>query len=191
VANAWAVRHLLCPGGYGCALSALTDPGPAARFSVVVSDPATPDVVVQRLAAGESLKEIAEAWQIPYRRFLAWIASNGELTETCKRVRELAGVELRIEGMELLDEATPDSPEHVALVKERAKYRESLARDLNRPLFGKQVRHEHTHTVDLGERLRRARERVLQAPEAATLGAVTPSAVTPGPAPEVMDAELI
>jgi hypothetical protein len=143
---------------------ALRDPGPAMRFSAVVADEATPGVIVQRLADGESLKQIAVAWGIPYLRFLSWIAANGDLTEQCTRVRELAGIELRMEGMELLDDEA--TPENVTVVKERALYRERLSRDLNRPLFGKFTKHEHEVTFDLGEKLRRARERVIeQAPE--------------------------
>jgi hypothetical protein len=157
----------------------MSDPGPVARFIDVVRDPQTPAVIVQRLVDGESLKDIAAAWQIPYKRFLAWIAANGELTEQCKRVRELAGIELRMEGLELLDGAAPDN---IAVVKEQAQYRERLSRDLNRPLFGKQVKHEHTHTVDLGERLRRAKGRVIEA---------EPAIVLPSAAPDVSEAELI
>lgn len=134
-----------------------------ARFEAVVTDPNTPAVIVQRLAH-ESLKDISRSWGLPYTRFIAWIAANGELTEQCKRVRELAGIELRMEGMEILDEA---AEEKAAVMKaaEQAKYRERLSRDLNRPLFGKQVLHQHNVTVDLGERLRRARERVVEPDE--------------------------
>lgn len=149
-----------------------------------MADPTTPDVIVQRLAGGESLKEIAKAWAIPEKKFLAWIAANGDLTEQCKRVRELAGIELRMEGLEIIDDS---SVETIAVDKERALYRERLSRDLHRPLFGKQVQHQHNHTVDLGERLRRAmtRERVIdQVPEPVTIGAEPSAAVTPEPAPE-------
>lgn len=158
------------------------DPGPMARFAAVTADPRTPDVIVQRLAGGESLKEIARAWQVPERRFLAWIAANGDLTEQCKRVRELAGVELRFDGLEIIDGAAPET---IAVAKEQALYRERLSRDLNRPLFGKFTQHKHEVTFDLGERLRRAREReVPQEPDAATLGAViAPTADTPAAAP--------
>lgn len=163
------------------------DPGPAVRFEVVVADPTTPGVIVQRLAQGESLRQIAAAWQIPYLRFLAWVAANGDLSEQCKRVRELAGIELRMEGLEILDEAAPEKAA-VTLAAEQAKYRERLSRDLNRPLFGKFTQHKHEHTFDLGEVLRRARERVIeQVPESATTGADhLPSAVAPvtSPAPE-------
>lgn len=132
------------------------DPGPLARFAAVCADPATPEVIVQRVAMGETLKEIAKAWGLPRTRFLAWVAANGDLTEQCKRVRELAGIELRFEGLEIVDDATPET---APVAKLQADYREKLSRDLNRPLFGKFTKHEHTHTVDLGERLRRARER--------------------------------
>lgn len=166
------------------------DPGPLARFGAVMADPLTPSVIVQRLSDGESLKEIATAWQIPYKRFLAWIAANGELTEQCKRVRELAGIELRMEGLEIVDGIENEiEPAAVAAAKLRAEYRERLSRDLNRPLFGKFTKHEHTHTIDLGDRLRRARERTIDlVPEAVTLGAVsslpaeTPDRVAPEPA---------
>jgi hypothetical protein len=157
-----------------------TNPGPLARFEVVIADPKTPDVLVQRLASGETLKEIAKAWEVPYRRLLAWVASSADLTEQCKRVLELAGIELRLDGLEIIDEADPET---IAVAKEQAAYRERLSRDLNRPLFGKHVRHEHKHTVDLGERLRRARERVIELQEPATPASV--------PAPAVVDAELI
>lgn len=140
-----------------------------------MADPSTPDVIVQRLAGNETLKDIASSWKLPYKKFLAWIAANGDLTEQCKRVRELAGIELRMEGLEIIDEAAPET---IAVDKERALYRERLSRDLHRPLFGKQVQHQHTHTHDLGERLRRAlaREKVIdQVPEPEKLVAPEPA----------------
>jgi hypothetical protein len=160
--------------------AALSDIGPLARFAEVTADPTTPEVIVQRLAAGESLKQVATAWKIPYKRLLAWIAANGDLTEQCKRVRELAGIELRMEGLDIVDDATPET---APVAKLQADYREKLSRDLNRPLFGKFTQHEHRHTVDLGERLRRARERVIEQP--AEVQAVA------APTPAVVDAELI
>lgn len=146
---------------------------------------------MQRLGAGESLKEIAAAWGLPERRFLAWIAANGELSEQCKRVRELAGIELRMEGLEIVDSAEGETePAAVAAAKLRAEYRERLARDLNKPLFGKQTLHKHEVTVDLGERLRRARERVI-GPADATAPVEAGEITAPAPSGEVTDAELI
>lgn len=104
-----------------------------ARFEDIKSHPNTPHIIVQRVADGESLKDIAKAWGLPYKRFLAWVAANGELSDQCKRIRELAGIELRMDGMEILDEA---NPEDISVRKEQAAYRERLSRDLNKPLFG-------------------------------------------------------
>lgn len=139
---------------------ALADPGPMARFVALTRDETTPAVIVQRLTEGESLRDMASAWEVPYKRFLAWIAANGELTEQCKRVRELAGIELRMEGLDIVDAVEgAEEPAEVAAAKLRAEYRERLSRDLNRPLFGRVTQHKHEHTFDLGDRLRRARER--------------------------------
>lgn len=132
------------------------NPGPLARFLTVTADPSTPEIIVQRLAGGETLRDITKAWEIPHKRFLAWIAANAALTEQCKRVLEIAGIEMRMEGLEIVDGASAES---IAVDKQRALYRERLSRDLNRPLFGKFTQHKHEHSFDLGERLRRARER--------------------------------
>lgn len=114
---------------------------------------------MQRISGGESLRDIARAWQIPYRRLVEWVAGNADLTEQCKRAMELAGIELRLEGLEIIDDATPET---VAVAKEQAQYRERLSRDFNRRLFGKFQQHKHEHSFDLGEQLRRARERVIE-----------------------------
>lgn len=148
------------------------DPGPLARFAAVVANPDTPAEIVARLGRGDTLAEIARAWGVPKLKFLAWIAANADLTEQCKRVMELAGIELRLEGLEILDSAAPET---IAVAKEQAQYRERMSRDFNRGLFGKHVKHEHQHTHDLGDRLRRARERVIE-PDAVT---VLPAEVRP------------
>lgn len=174
---------------------AVTDLGPAARFVEVTRDPQTPEVIVQRLAEGETLRSLAKSWGIPYLRFIAWVAANADLTEQCKRVTALAGIELRMEGLEIVDAVEgAESSEQVAAAKLRAEYRERLSRDLNRPLFGKHTQHTHTLNIDLGERLRRARERgrvIDQAPEAVTLGADHSPAAEPAPTPAPADEVLI
>lgn len=100
---------------------------------MVISDPLTPEVLVQRLGAGEKLSEIAADWQVPFRRLLSWVAGNAELSAKCLRAAGLAAIDLRMEGLELLDDSTPET---LAVNKERAAYRERLSRDLNKPLFG-------------------------------------------------------
>ena len=58
--------------------AAATDPGPLARFKAVIEDANTLAIVVQRLTDGETLKEIAAAWQIPYGRLAQWIIEDRE-----------------------------------------------------------------------------------------------------------------
>lgn len=167
-----------------------TDPGPLARFLAVTADPMAPEIIVQRVAMGETLRDVAKSWGLPRLRFLAWVAANGDLTEQCKRVRELAGIELRMEGLDIVDEATPET---APVAKIQSDYRERLSRDLNRPLFGKYTKHEHAHSLDWGERLRRARERVIEqdsmpAPLSAS-GGVTLTAQMPSLAGEMTRGE--
>lgn len=122
---------------FGRAVSeaAARDPGPLARLWDVIADPATPGVLLQRSAAGESLGEIAKAWRIPRARFLAWIATQGDLSEQCRRAREIASHELVAEGLEIIDEANPET---VAVAKERANYRLKVAKAYHPRVYGEQ-----------------------------------------------------
>lgn len=52
------------------------DIGPLARLKEVLADPSTMGVLVQRLAEGESLREIATAWRVPYGRLFDWISQD-------------------------------------------------------------------------------------------------------------------
>ena len=117
-------------------VNAERDPGPVARFEEVIEDPLTPERIVQRLTGGETLRDMASSWCVPYKRLLGWVAGQAELSAQCMRATQLAGVELRMEGLEIVDEAEARTDE-IALARLRAEYRERLSRDLNKPLFGK------------------------------------------------------
>lgn len=148
--------------------------GPAARLRALQADPNAAGAILARVAEGATLLDLVAQWKLPRRAFLSWVAANGELTEQCKRLRELVGTELRMEGLDLVDEATPET---AAVVKLRADYREKLSRDLNKDLFGKYAKVEHRHSFDLGERLRRARDRVLDVQPTVELTREEPRAV--------------
>ena len=155
------------------------DPGPMARLRALQADPGAGRAILDELQDGETLIRLAKKWGLPRKEFLSAVAANAELTAQCRRVMELAGIELRMEGLDIVDEVEPEKGP-VLKASLQAGYRERLSRDLNRPLFGKYTQHEHSHTVDLGEVLRRARERevqgeeISQAPEAARLGTESP-----------------
>ena len=158
------------------------DPGPMARLRALQADPGSVQEILNALQDGETFPSLAKRWGLPKKEFLSAIAANAELTAHCRRVIELAGIWMRMEGLEIVDEATVEG---AAVAKLQADYRERLSRDLNRPLFGKFTQHEHSHTVDLGEVLRRAKERevlgdeITQAPEAVRLGTESPPLALP------------
>lgn len=51
------------------------DTGPIVRLLKIA--PGAFGIVVQRLAAGETLKEIADVWEIPYVPFKEWMIQGG------------------------------------------------------------------------------------------------------------------
>ena len=68
------------------------------RLQVVVDDPMTMEIVIQRVLDGESLKAIARSWKLPVTRFVKWISDEE------KRLAEYEGA-LRIRADELVYEA--------------------------------------------------------------------------------------
>lgn len=46
------------------------------RFVCVTADPQFLEVVGQRVMAGETLKQIAHAWQVPVMRFVEWVVND-------------------------------------------------------------------------------------------------------------------
>jgi CBS domain-containing protein len=68
------------------------------RLQVVVDDPMTMEIVIQRVLDGESLKAIARSWKLPTTRFIKWISEDE------KRLAEYEGA-LRIRADELVYEA--------------------------------------------------------------------------------------
>ena len=68
------------------------------RLQVVVDDPFTMEIVIQRVLDGESLKAIARSWKLPVTRFIKWISDDE------KRLAEYEGA-LRIRADELVYEA--------------------------------------------------------------------------------------
>lgn len=53
------------------------DPGPMARLEGVKADRYSLGVIVQRVAAGESIKDLARQWQIPHKAFSSWVRDQG------------------------------------------------------------------------------------------------------------------
>lgn len=83
-----------------------SDPGPMARLEVVKAAAGTASVVFQRLTEGETLKSIAEDWQIPRGRFAQWFMDeHSDLFDDAEKVR---AQDLKAEALERADSATVD-----------------------------------------------------------------------------------
>src|SRR3990167_11236765 len=52
-----------------------------ARFEALVREEGTMGVIVQRIAEGETLKALAQAWQVPYGRLAQWIVESKDRSE--------------------------------------------------------------------------------------------------------------
>ncbi len=59
----------------------LRDPGPMARFEALVKEEGTMGVIVQRIAEGETLKQVAQAWQVPHGRLAQWLIEDRNRNE--------------------------------------------------------------------------------------------------------------
>lgn len=58
---------------------AQTDPGPMARLAEVKRDPCSMGIIIQRLADGETIADIAEAWAVPKASLWEWVRERGRL----------------------------------------------------------------------------------------------------------------
>jgi hypothetical protein len=113
------------------------DPGPIARLEAVIAQEHTQSVVFQRVADGETLRDIARAWQVPVGRFAEWyMTEHGDRYDAALRV--LAGEDAH-ETVKIADETTP---EDVAQNKLRIDARKWRAGKYDRNRYGEQVQHQ-------------------------------------------------
>ena len=139
------------------------DPGPIARLEAVVAQEHTPSVVFQRVTDGETLREIAKAWQVPAGLFMEWFTTEyASLYDTALRLRadDLAHDALAVsegpprqavnaEGDPLLDDAgqpvivAPD----VARDKLRVDTKLKLAGKWDRDRYGEKTDIRHSGLV--------------------------------------------
>lgn len=146
----------ICPHAGGGVIQDPPDVGPLARFEALKLNAAAPDEIFHRLCNGDTLRAIADAWGLPKGMFVRWFMdTHKQLFDDAERVR---AQDLKAEALEHADSATP---EDASAAKLRVDVRLKLLEKMDRDRYGRHTQHTHTVTVDLGERLRRARERVL------------------------------
>lgn len=108
-----------------------TDPGPMARFEYVKVQESTPSVVFQRLCEGETLREIASAWQVPKGLFIQWfMEEHRDLFDAAERV---LAQDLKVDALKEADSATNEDIKPRTL---RVKTRLELLPLMDRSRYG-------------------------------------------------------
>lgn len=122
--------------------AAATDPGPLARFKAVIEDANTLAIVVQRLTDGETLKEIAAAWQIPYGRLAQWIIEDRERSSRYNAALAIWADSIAQECVSIADGGVEGESHHRD--KLRIDTRLKLAGKWDRGRYGDHVGHNVT-----------------------------------------------
>ena len=118
----------------------------------------TVDVLVQRVAEGEPLKMICKSRGWPYSVVAKWVATTPDVFRAYEGALRIAADAMAQETVAIADGA---SNEDVAVAKLQVDTRQKLASKLYRERYGIHSQVTVTHEAGLGERLRRARERVV------------------------------
>lgn len=114
-----------------------TDPGPLARLADLTSEAnagATMSVIAQRVADGEQLKEIAEAWGIPRGRLAEWITADAARAEQYARASRIWVDSEARRVLKIADDAGDKLEVAKARVQIDARFK--LARALNPEQYG-------------------------------------------------------
>jgi hypothetical protein len=126
----------MLPRVNAAAAVSLPNPGPMARLEEVKRDAATMNVIVQRVAGGETLRGIAKAWEVPHGPLLVWLMDDDERWAIYRRALVLGGFAEADEAKEILDASTP---EQITVDKERAGIRRWRASKIATEFFGERL----------------------------------------------------
>lgn len=131
--------------------------------------------LVERIGKGtHTFNGICEELDVPYTRFLVWLQGDEKRWGLFLKAHEARSVNFVDEAIAIADDSRNDTQvdesgcvvvnnDVIARSKLRVDTRFRYAQHYAPGLFGKRVQHEHSAVGDLGERLRRARERVIPA----------------------------
>lgn len=104
-----------------------------ARLAAICADPGTPEVLFGRLADGESLREIARAWDVPPGRLLNWLMDDEKRYAIYRRALEVHAHGLVAETLDIADGANPSS---VSVAKLRVDTRFRIAKSHAPAIYG-------------------------------------------------------
>jgi hypothetical protein len=114
-------------------LATLPTGGPLARLEAVIADESVPGVVFQRVCDGETLRDIAKAWELPKGQFVRWFST--EHSELYDAALKVLADDLAHEALVKADAATP---EDVACAKLSVDTRLKLAGKWDRKRYGEE-----------------------------------------------------
>jgi hypothetical protein len=97
------------------------DPGPMARFAALKAGAEWPKVIFQRVADGETLKDLSREWELPRGEFVSWYTTEHS---------ELYDAALKVRADELAHESLTIADEQAEVVKkDGTKFDPDVARD--------------------------------------------------------------
>jgi hypothetical protein len=141
-----------------------------ARFLEMIdpeNEASTLEMICQRLCDGETIDDICGSLDLAPGRVMSWLTDTEERKGRFKRALEVSALIETQKALRIVDEAVPvlehggmDSAA-VSDKKLRAEMRLKVAKHNAREYFGDVRKVEHSMGGDFGERLRRARERVI------------------------------
>lgn len=115
----------------------IRDAGPMARFEEFVSRDSAMGEIAQRVMLGQSLKDVAEALQLPYAKLAQWVTEDVARSEQYARASRIwADTEAR-RTVAIADSLGPDATKsEIAAARVRIGARQFLAEKLDRERYG-------------------------------------------------------
>lgn len=120
-------------------------------FQARVAERGGEAAILERIALGEWMKDIAADYGVSYRTLKKWIDESEERRDLVDQAKAMAAESHVADAMRLVDDANPESPAGVTKAKEQARIRQWLAAKLDRRTFGDDPSTVVGVNVDLGE----------------------------------------
>jgi len=113
----------------------------------------TLEVIFQRVAGGEGLPKICQAWDVPYGKVLTWLMASADRYSVYQRALEVAAHGLVSEAVDIADSADPET---VAQARLRVDTRFKVAKFHAKEMYGESSKETGPVTIVLGESTARA-----------------------------------
>ena len=111
----------------------------ASRMQFILEQANTLELLTQRVAEGESVKEIARAWQVPHGRLSAWLLADRERYEHYCRAQQVHAHTLVEEAVALADGCDAESKAGVQKARLQVEVRFRTAAHHARERYGEQA----------------------------------------------------